>query len=70
MEISHGGENARHFRVKPPVVTDFCQSFAKQAQSLQRIDRMHRPLQRQMNVEAFEEDNGLIDEQKAVGWGQ
>ncbi len=43
---------------------------AEQPQALQRIHGMHRPLQRQVHVEALDQHLGLVDEGPAVRLGQ
>ena len=38
----------------------------QQPQALDRVDRVHRPLERQVDVEALEQDRRLIDELVAI----
>ena len=62
VEIAHAGEDGGHLGVEAGLAVELGEPVTEQAKALERLDRVHRALQRQVDVIAFEKEDGLVDE--------
>jgi hypothetical protein len=56
--------------MKASITFELRQSVPKQSQPLQRIYGIHRALERKMSVKAFEQNDGLIDDNGSFPFAQ
>ena len=52
--------------MEPPLLEHRVEAVSEKLQALDRVDGVHGPLERQVNVELLDQDQGLIDDQPAL----
>ncbi len=72
VQVVQGGEDLGHFAVEGDLrgqgqrIGRMLQFLQEQLETLDRVDRMHRPLQGQVDIVLLEQDQRLADQQLAV----